>query len=94
MGSWLRTWYGAAYEAKVDAEMQTHVEHLRSSPADRFDVEFVRMMIPHHQTAVDRSAECADKATHPELKAMCEEMRSSQKAEIAKMKDWLKSWGG
>lgn len=53
--------------------------------------DFVRMMIPHHQSAIDMSEVLLQqKDVDPEIKAMAEEIIKAQQGEIEKFQAWLK----
>jgi uncharacterized protein (DUF305 family) len=62
--------------------------------ARRFEVRFLTMMIDHHYGAVEMSELCDGRTVHPELLAMCEQIRASQMQEIATMQSWLSTWYG
>ena len=53
------------------------------------DVMFLKMMIPHHQMAVDMSDEALSKAEHPELRDLAQKIRDEQSSEIELMKGYL-----
>ncbi len=57
------------------------------------DVMFVRMMIPHHQQAVEMATLAETKATDPRVKQLAGQIRAAQTSEIATMKGWLTVWG-
>ncbi len=57
---------------------------------DATDAMFLRMMIPHHQMAVDMSEEALDgNAEHPELAELAQSIRDEQSAEIELMQGYL-----
>jgi len=75
----------AAYLAAHDAMMAAmHVE-LTGDP----DRDFVIMMIPHHQGAVDMAEVVLQYGTDPEIRAMAEAIIAAQEAEIAQFEAWL-----
>ncbi len=75
----------AAYLAAHDAMMEAmHVE-LTGDP----DRDFVIMMIPHHQGAVDMAEVVLQYGTDPEIRAMAEAIIAAQEAEIAQFEAWL-----
>jgi uncharacterized protein (DUF305 family) len=57
--------------------------------ANATDAMFLRMMIPHHQAAVDMSEQALDKAEHPELKELAQTIIDEQSAEIEQMRGYL-----
>ncbi len=56
---------------------------------DSTDEMFLRMMIPHHQMAVDMSEKALKEAEHPELKDLARKIRDEQSAEIRLMQGYL-----
>jgi len=58
------------------------------------DRDFMVMMTPHHQAAVDMAIIELRRGTRPELKAMARDIIKSQNEEIAQMRTWLKAWYG
>jgi uncharacterized protein (DUF305 family) len=53
------------------------------------DKDFVRMMIPHHQGAIDMAKVEIQYGNDEKLKAMAREIIAAQEKEIAEMKEWL-----
>jgi uncharacterized protein (DUF305 family) len=53
------------------------------------DEMFLRMMIPHHQMAVDMSEKALVRSEHPELEGLAGEIIDEQRAEIELMEDYL-----
>jgi uncharacterized protein (DUF305 family) len=62
--------------------------------AAAFEVEFLEMMIDHHQMAVHMSMTCLDKAVNTELGRLCGKIMESQAEEISLMREWLMDWYG
>jgi len=57
---------------------------------DATDELFLRMMIPHHQTAVEMSEKALDgEAEHPELEELARTIKEEQTAEIELMRGYL-----
>ena len=56
---------------------------------DATDEMFLRMMIPHHQMAVDMSEKALKEAEHPELKDLARQIKDEQSAEIKLMQGYL-----
>lgn len=65
------------------------------SPAQvNYEIKFMTNMIDHHQMAIMMSELCLEKAIHPELLALCEQIIAAQAAEIEQMQGWLAEWYG
>jgi len=56
---------------------------------DATDEMFLRMMIPHHQMAVDMGERALEQAEHPELKELAQKIIDEQSAEIELMRGYL-----
>jgi uncharacterized protein (DUF305 family) len=57
------------------------------------DADFLRMMIPHHQQAIEMAELAETRAKSPQLKAFAERIRVAQAGEIAQFKAWLAARG-
>ncbi|MHB1131620.1 MAG: DUF305 domain-containing protein [Chloroflexota bacterium] len=60
----------------------------------KFEVRFMEDMIEHHMMAVEMAEMCVDKAVHPELASLCQNIISAQMMEIEEMRTWLMDWYG
>jgi len=94
MQSWLQDWYGVSHEPEMSPGAQKQMEQMASLSPEEFEIEFMKSMIRHHWKAVVRGAQCTERAYHPELIALCEEMVMAQTQEIQQMQEWLCSWYG
>jgi len=56
------------------------------------DQHFIEQMIPHHEDAITMANLALEKATHPEVKNLAQNIISSQSEEISQMKRWYKEW--
>lgn len=65
-----------------------------SANGQKFEQSFLQSFPQHHQSAIDMAQLCTEKAKHPELKQMCQQMISSQQQEKQQMDSWLQSWYG
>lgn len=98
MREWRQRWYpnaGPAYgttggmmnsgmmEGMVGGSMQ------ESMGADVADEMFLRMMIPHHEQAIEMSEQALEKAEHPEIKGLAQKIIDEQSAEIKLMRGYL-----
>lgn len=73
--------------------MQTMQQALmKTEMSGRPSGDFVRMMIPHHQSAIDMiDVLLAQEDVAPEIARMAEAMRATQAKEIVQMQKWLEA---
>ncbi|MGK5447399.1 DUF305 domain-containing protein [Streptomyces radiopugnans] len=101
---WLKEWYGltpeqarqeASEEARreieaMEREVRRMVAELREVPAgERFDIEFVRRMIPHHTSGIIEFLEPQSRADHPQLKVAASSGINTQETQIVDFRTWL-----
>ena len=60
----------------------------------KFEIRFMQDMIDHHFMAVQMAQICQQKAVHEELRALCEQIETTQAQEIEMMQSWLQDWYG
>jgi uncharacterized protein (DUF305 family) len=58
------------------------------------DRMFIRQMIPHHQDAIDMANLALERAEHPEIRQLAENIIRDQSKEISWMREWYKAWYG
>lgn len=66
---------------------------LKGLSGDVFDKKFLKLMIEHHQGAIDMAKPAATNASHQEVKDLAATIISAQTKEINQMKIWQKAWG-
>jgi uncharacterized protein (DUF305 family) len=104
MRTWREEWYpdaGPTFEMDPtqmnemmgDNQMMGDEHMQEMMGTDGSDAMFLRMMIPHHQLAVDMSEQALDKAEHPELKELAQQIIDEQSAEIELMEGYLEKMG-
>ena len=96
MRAWREQWYP---DAEPTSEMMdsTQMEgmmgegHMQEKMmgGDTADSMFLRMMIPHHQSAIDMSEQALERAEHPELRGLAQQIIDEQTAEIGLMEGYL-----
>ena len=82
------------YEPVMKPGDEQMMERLASLSGAEFEIAFMEMMIKHHEKAIKEGRHCLDKAYHPELRELCENIIRTQSAEIAQMQTWLCQWYG
>lgn len=81
-----KDWYPNA-ERTFGMMDPTRMEEMMGGNAT--DQMFLRMMIPHHQMAVDMSEKALKEAEHPKLRELAQKIKDEQTAEIELMKGYL-----
>lgn len=96
MRTWLREWYGIdeVADAMMGGGMGGGAETLSGLTGADLERAFLLEMIPHHEMAVMMSEQCLVRASHAELKELCDRIIEAQTAEIAQMRTWLREWFG
>jgi uncharacterized protein (DUF305 family) len=59
-------------------------------PSADCDINFVRLMLPHHQAAIDMAKTQLLHGTDPQLRRLAQEIITDQQSEIQLMQLWLK----
>lgn len=62
-------------------------------PSGNIDVDFVRMMLPHHQAAIDMAKSQLLHGKDPQMRRLAQEIITDQESEIELMQLWLKQHG-
>jgi uncharacterized protein (DUF305 family) len=67
-----------------------HVAMMSMETSGNSDVDFVRLMIPHHQAAIDMARTQLLYGKDPQMRRLAQEIITAQQSEIELMKLWLK----
>ena len=92
MQSWLDDWYGLVHEPEMKPGDERMLEKLASLSGAEFEITFMEMMIKHHMMAIREAQQCLRQAWHPELHQLCQNIITTQLAEIAQLQSWLCQW--
>jgi uncharacterized protein (DUF305 family) len=65
-----------------------------STKAAPFDQQFIDMMVPHHEGAVEMARIAEQRSQRPEIRQMAADILRTQASEIEQMKAWRKAWFG
>ncbi len=102
MKDWREKWF-AGKPAAMNMEMPGMSDSMKMMSGDEmkkmeaasgkdFDIHFLDMMTPHHAGAITMSKEALQKAEHPEIKTLANNIIKVQEAEIKQMADWKANW--
>jgi uncharacterized protein (DUF305 family) len=94
----MRAQHGAAGPVSPWREMMSsmHTMHAAMVSAEASgdgDVDFVQLMLPHHQAAIEMAKTQLVYGRDPEMRRLAQEIIADQQSEIALMQLWLKQHG-
>jgi uncharacterized protein (DUF305 family) len=76
----------AEFTSAMDAAMDRMMSGMHAASAGDVDRDFVSMMVPHHQGAIDMAVAELKYGTNPQLKRIAQEIIVDQQQEIAAMR--------
>jgi uncharacterized protein (DUF305 family) len=76
----------AAYLAENDAAMSRMMKGMSIKPSGDVDRDFVDMMVPHHQGAIDMAVAVLRYGRNPQVRRLAQEIIVDQQQEIAAMR--------
>jgi uncharacterized protein (DUF305 family) len=62
--------------------------------AAEIDRQYIDMMVPHHQSAIEMAKLAQQRPQHPELKSLADEIIKAQEDEISRLTGWRQDWFG
>jgi uncharacterized protein (DUF305 family) len=71
-----------------------HMAMKAIKPSGNSDVDFVRLMLPHHQAAIDMAKTQLLYGKDPQMRRLAQEIITDQQSEIELMQLWLKRQHG
>jgi uncharacterized protein (DUF305 family) len=100
MMQWRDAWYPDAPLSDLSHMMSMSGMHMADADmdmlrhADDFDLMFIDMMIPHHESAIEMARNLQQTTERPELQQLAEDIIVAQQAEIEQMRQWRDEWAG
>jgi uncharacterized protein (DUF305 family) len=88
------TGHNAAYNEMMEPMHTMHQAMSSMNSTGSPDKDFIIMMVPHHQAAVDMAKAYLKHGQNDKLRKMAQEIVDSQEKEIREMHDELKKLGG
>jgi uncharacterized protein (DUF305 family) len=83
---------GNGFMQDMDVSMKKMDHDMAAAPMNGdVDHDFVTMMIPHHQGAIDMAKVELTYGKDPAMRKLAEDIIAAQKKEIAEMNAWLKT---
>ena len=83
---------GGAMDGMMTA-MDTMMQAMPTESSGMVDADFLLMMIPHHQSAIDMARVELEQGEDEATKTMAQEIIDAQEAEIAEMRTMLEGMG-
>jgi uncharacterized protein (DUF305 family) len=76
----------APFLAENDAAMKKMMNDMAVKPTGDVDADFVAMMVPHHQGAIDMAVAVLRYGRNPQIRRLAQEIIVTQQQEIAAMR--------
>jgi uncharacterized protein (DUF305 family) len=92
--TWLKDWYNMSAQATPMPMDQDMIGQLRNLSGRNLEIQYMQMMIRHHQEAIQMSRMAQQRASHQELKTAASKIITDQSAEINQLSNWLSTWYG
>ncbi|MGB6418540.1 MAG: DUF305 domain-containing protein [Pseudolabrys sp.] len=74
------------YLVENDAAMKKMMSDMTITPTGDVDSDFVEMMVPHHQGAIDMAVAVLRHGRNPQIRRLAQEIIVTQQEEIAAMR--------
>ena len=79
----------SAWSELTSSMQKMHAAMMSIEPSGNGDLDFVRLMIPHHQAAIDMARTQLLQGKDPQLRRLAQQIITDQQTEIELMKLWL-----
>lgn len=79
----------SAWAELTDSMDKMHMASTALKPSGESDVDFVHLMLPHHQAAIDMAKAQLKYGNDPQMRRLAQEIITDQQSEIELMQLWL-----
>lgn len=79
-----------AWDSLISSMHKMHTAVSSVNESDSTDVDFVHLMLPHHQAAIDMAKTQLLYGKDPQMRRLAQEIITDQQSEIDLMRLWLK----
>jgi len=79
-----------SWSALMGSMTKMHVAMSAVKPSGNSEVDFVALMLPHHQAAIDMAKSELLNGTDPQIRRLAQEIITDQQSEIELMQLWLR----
>ena len=84
---------GPAWHELMASMEKMHAAMASVEPSETSDTDFVRIMLPHHQAAIDMAKTQLLYGKDPQMRRLAQEIITDQQSEMELMHLWLKEHG-
>ena len=93
MKEWHREWFGGELvESSSGSHADVDMTELEQESGAEFDRVFLRMMIPHHASAIAMAEGVMMGSSREEVGMLADEIIAAQAKEIGQMQKWRETW--
>ena len=78
------------WDELIESMNRMHLVVTSLDPSGNEDDDFVRLMLPHHQAAIDMARAELQHGKDPQMRRLAQEIIADQQSEIDLMRLWLK----
>lgn len=93
LSAWTQPSQNAQWAEFGNAMHTMHASMAAVHPSGDGDVDFVHLMLPHHQAAIDMAKLQLLQGKDPQMRRLAQEIITDQQSEIELMRLWLKQHG-
>jgi uncharacterized protein (DUF305 family) len=84
---------GPQWSELAESVAKMHGVMASAEPSGNSDVDFVKLMLPHHQAAIEMARTQLMYGKDPQMRRLAQEIIADQQSEIELMQLWLKEHG-